>query len=290
MRRRLKTFAVIIVLPLTAVVFVRFFIQHPEVGKQLHNTSPGLLVLLLALYLLSIAALTFNTYATLLLCNLKVKTRENFLLTAYSAVINFFGPLQSGPAFRAVYLKKKYSLNLKNYATATLMYLAFWGIFSVMLLLSGLLKWWLLAVLALIALGLAFASRLPQVSQRLAKLSVRHWYYLALSTALQIGCVVFIYYSELHSVAPHTSFSQAVVYTGAANLALYVSLTPGAIGFRESFLVFSRHLHHISNNTIVAANILDRAVYIILLLLLAAFIFASHAQQRLTAVTKQAKD
>ncbi|HEY5152784.1 MAG TPA: hypothetical protein VII55_02310, partial [Candidatus Saccharimonadales bacterium] len=85
----------------------------------------------------------------------------------------------------------------------------------------------------------------------------------------------------LRSVAPATRFSQAIIYTGAANLALFVSLTPGAIGFRESFLVFSRHLHHISDNTIVAVNILDRSVYIVFLLILAVFIFGTHAQRSL---------
>jgi uncharacterized membrane protein YbhN (UPF0104 family) len=72
-----------------------------------------------------------------------------------------------------------------------------------------------------------------------------------------------------------------MVYTGAANLALFVSLTPGAIGFRESFLVFSQHLHHISNSTIVAANILDRAMYLVLLLILALIIFGTHARRQL---------
>jgi uncharacterized membrane protein YbhN (UPF0104 family) len=105
--------------------------------------------------------------------------------------------------------------------------------------------------------------------------------YLGIATFLQAGLVCLIYYSELRSVAPATRFSQAIIYTGAANLALFVSLTPGAIGFRESFLVFSRHLHHIGNNTIVAANILDRSVYIVFLLILAVFIFGTHAQRSL---------
>jgi len=282
-RRLLKKTAVIVVLPLTAVIFVRFFMHHPEVRDQLHHISFGLFALLIFLYLLAIAALTFNTYSTLLLCNLKAKTQESFLLTAYTAVINFFGPLQSGPAFRAVYLKKKYNLNLKNYVGATLVYLAFWGIFSVFLLLSSLLKWWLIALAVVMLVFIFVVSRTPQLKDRFANLNLRYWYYLAAATALQIAAVTLIYYSELRSVAPATHFSQAVVYTGAANLALYVSLTPGAIGFRESFLVFSHHLHHISNSTIVAANILDRAVYIVLLLMLAMYIFGTHARQKLIA-------
>ena len=54
-------------------------------------------------------------------------------------------------------------------------------------------------------------------------------------------------------------------YTGAANFALFVSLTPGAIGIRESFLFFSQRLNHITNAAIVGANVLDRTVYVIFL-------------------------
>jgi uncharacterized membrane protein YbhN (UPF0104 family) len=204
----------------------------------------------------------------------------------YSAVINFFGPLQSGPAFRAVYLKKKHGISLKNYTVATLVYYCFYGGFSLLLLFSSLLKWWLIP-LAGIAVVSAFAvGRSKRFKPRLEQLDMAGWYYLAAATFAQMVAVVLIYYTELRSVSPGVHFWQALVYTGAANLALFVSLTPGAIGFRESFLVFSRHLHHISGNTIVAANIIDRAMYIVLLLVLALIILATHARQQLGVKTE----
>ena len=127
----------------------------------------------------------------------------------------------------------------------------------------------------------AWATKGSPVSQKLKGLDLKNWYYLAAATALQVGLVAVIYYVELHNLDPSIGISRALIYTGAANLALFVSLTPGAIGFRESFLLFSQNLHHITTATIVAANILDRAIYITLLLLLAVFIFGSHANQRL---------
>lgn len=287
--KKLRPFIAMSVILLTVAIFIYYFSRHPEVGHQLKHTSIGLLAKLLALYLFSIAALAGSTIATLKLCKLTVDKPEAFLLTAYSAVINFFGPLQSGPAFRAAYLKKKYDLNLKKYAAASLVYLFFWGIYSGLMLLYGLLHWWLLGLGVLAIIAALILKRLPRVQQRLQGLELKWWYYLALATAVQIAFVVVIYYSELKSVAPATHFSQAVVYTGAANLALYVSLTPGAIGFRETFLVFSRHLHHISNSSIVAASILDRAAYIVVLLLLAVLIFGTHASRRLQSV-KSASD
>jgi len=284
MRRRLwKPVASLTIIAATVAAFIEYFLRHPDVRHQLGHIRPGLLALLLILYLGTIIALTFNTYATLRLCRLRLPAGETFLITAYTAVINFFGPLQSGPAFRAVYLKKRHDLNLKDYAVASLFYLFFYGLFSGLFLLSGLLKWWLLPLVGVAVAASLLARRQSFIATKLAKLDVGGWYVLALAALAQVLLISLLYFAELRSVAPQTTFSQAVVYTGAANLALYVSITPAAIGFRESFLLFSQRLHHVPAHTIVAANILDRAVYVLFLLILAAFIFGTHATRRLRA-------
>jgi uncharacterized membrane protein YbhN (UPF0104 family) len=280
-RGSLKQIGVVVILIATVAFFVHYFANHPEVRHQLAQTSPTLIAGLLALYLGTILALTLITYATLRLCKLQLSASETFLVTAYTAVVNFFGPLQSGPAFRAVYLKKKHNLDLKNYAVASLFYFFFYGLFSSLFLLSALLKWWLAPLLLATVIIALLIRRHPAVAGRLINLDLRGWYYLALATFLQVSLIAAIYYAELHSVAPHTTLSQAIVYTGAANLALFVSITPAAIGFRESFLVFSQHLHHVSGSAIVAANLIDRAVYVLLLVILAVFIFGTHANRRL---------
>lgn len=274
------------ILLITIIAFVRYFATHPVVGHQLQRTPLSVALLVLLLYILSIGALGVVTWSTLRLCRVPLGRQESLLLTAYTALVNFFGPLQSGPAFRAVYLKAKYNLKLKNYAAATFIYLFFWGAYSGLMLLSGLLHWWLLGLAIVGAICALLISYHPQLRSRLQGIDLHAWYYLALATLAQVILVTLIYYVELGTIAPGTNFGQAIIYTGAANLALYVSITPAAIGFRESFLVFSRHLHHISNASIVAASILDRALYIVLLLVLAILIFATHAQRRL-AVAKQ---
>lgn len=286
-RPRLKLIAGLTVLAGTIAAFIYYFVNHPEVGQQLRQISPGLLLGLLALYCLSIIVLALITVATVRLCRLRLETSESLLLTMYTALVNFFGPLQSGPAFRAVYLKQKHRISLKDYAVATLVYYFFFGGLSAALLLSGLLKWWLLP-LALVGLGAGYwIIKKSRLAPRFRQLDLPAWYLLALATSLQVIVMTAIYYTELRSVAPGVSLAQAMVYTGAANLALFVSLTPGAIGFRESFLVFSQDLHHISGTTIVTANILDRAVYVIFLLLLALFILATHTRRRLSVTNTE---
>jgi uncharacterized membrane protein YbhN (UPF0104 family) len=105
--------------------------------------------------------------------------------------------------------------------------------------------------------------------------------WLFAATAAQMTVQVVIFYTELRSVDASISFAQALTYTGAANFALFVSLTPGAIGIREAFLVFSQGLHHISSAAIVAANVIDRAVYLMLLGILFILVLSLHAKDKL---------
>jgi uncharacterized membrane protein YbhN (UPF0104 family) len=279
--RHWKPVAAIVVLVLTVGVFIGYFREHPEVGELLRKTDPFVLCLLLGLHLTGVAALAGVMLATLQLCRLRLPLQEGLLLTAYSSVVNFFGPLQSGPAFRAVYLKARHNIDLKSYASATLVYYFFYGLFSSLMVLSGLHSKWLILALVMAIVGLAIALRLSPVRNRLRVLNLRGWYLLAAATLAQCLAVLMVYLVELRTFDASISLAQAIVYTGAANLSLFVSITPGAIGFRESFLLFSQQLHHVPNDVIAAASILDRAVYITLLVLLAIFIVATHTRARL---------
>ena len=51
-----------------------------------------------------------------------------------------------------------------------------------------------------------------------------------------------------------------------------------AIGIREAFLVFSQNLHHLSNMVIVAANVIDRAIYLVFLGILFIVTVGLHAK------------
>ncbi|MFI5270874.1 MAG: lysylphosphatidylglycerol synthase domain-containing protein [Candidatus Saccharimonadales bacterium] len=277
-----RTIGAALVLTLTICVFVYYFIHDPNIRNQLSHTSIGTIVILLLLYFGTIGALMMVTSATLRLCGISLNKQNNLLLNAYTTVINFFGPLQSGPAFRAVYLKKRYHLSLKKYAAATLFYYFFFALISAVFLFSGILKWWLLPIVLVIAVLLFAFHKNAYVQKRIEGLNIQYWYFLAFATLVQLSIVATIYFIELHTLSHGTvSVSQAIIYTGAANFALFVSITPGAIGFREAFLAFSRNLHHIGGGLIISANILDRAIYLLLLLFLALFIFVSHAKQHL---------
>jgi uncharacterized membrane protein YbhN (UPF0104 family) len=232
---------------------------------------------------------------TLRMCGRHLPRRENALLTCYTTLVNFFGPLQSGPAMRAAYLKQKFRLSLRAYTFGSLIYYAFYAVISALFLLAGSGPHWplVLGVTGLVIAGCAgilwlahrrFAGHIQgfRVTPRLlAEMGV--------ATLCQLLIVTAIYYIELRAVHTGASLLQAVTYGGAANFALFVSITPGAIGFREAFLAFSRQLHHISAGGILAASVIDRSVYVVFLGVVFLFTLSMHAGARFKRAAEAAE-
>jgi uncharacterized membrane protein YbhN (UPF0104 family) len=232
-------------------------------------------LLLLGLYLVMFGVLVMILSASMRMCRKAVGGRENMLLNAHSLFINFFIPGQGGPFYRGTYLYKKYKLKIRTYIIVTLLYYAFYAVISVFLVLLDTRPWWQTALVVLATAGFSlFVIRryLRKHHAKLDELGLNLGYravaYLFLATLLQAVLQLIIYAIELHTVNKHIVLSQVVTYTGVANLALFVALTPGAIGIRESFLIFSERLHHISSANIIVANVIDHSVYLIFLLLL----------------------
>ncbi|HSH18193.1 MAG TPA: lysylphosphatidylglycerol synthase domain-containing protein [Candidatus Saccharimonadales bacterium] len=261
------------VLIATLVAFTYYFQTHPEVWRSLQTVPLSRLGILFVLYVAFMGSLVWIQRATLALCDLRLHPKESTLLVMYSSVINFFGPLQSGPAFRAAYLKTRHNLSLKRYTVATLAYYGLYAVFSGLLLMAALIGLWILPALVLVLVAIPLLRRI----RRFKDLDAGNLRSLAAATLSQVLVTSVIYLVEIHSLMPTVSYVQALVYTGAANFALFVSVTPGAIGFRESFLLFSQRLHDIGGSTIAAASVIDRSVYILLLLVLAAIVFGLHA-------------
>ena len=285
---RLRSWFVAIILIVTVVVFIRFFKQHPAYFTALRHVKLWQVLAILGLnagVLLSLVAV-YNF--TLELCGKRISFKEQFLLTSYSSIANFFGPLQSGPGVRTVYLKTKHNVKMRDYLLATLIYYAMFAMISMLFLVGGSRPWWQ-ALLSLLAVALVCLGVIRLFMDRSKKkggnikldFSRRTLFGLLLSTFAQVCFVTGYYFVELVAVKSHASLHQAVIYSGAANFAIFVSLTPDAIGFRESFLVISKRLHHISTPVIFAANLIDRAVYALFLGILFLLVLALHAKDKL---------
>ncbi len=286
-RKHAQTVVAVLVLLLTASVFTLFFIQNPQYFDQLKEISPWVVVAIVALYGVMTVLLVGVYQFTLRLCGKRLELRENFLLTAYSSIVNFFGPLQSGPGVRAVYLKARHQVRLRDYTLATLIYYALFAFFSAVFLLAGNRPWWQTLLAGLAVAGFSsfvirwFIRRDKSPSNSQFHLRGRVLFALTVVTFLQVALTAIIYFVELRAINPDIGLGQAISYAGAANFALFVSLTPGAIGFREAFLVFSQNLHHVSTGDIFAASLIDRGSYVIFLAILAVIVAATHAKDKL---------
>lgn len=281
----LRTCLAVGIVCLTILFFVYYLVKYPEIIHQIAHLPLSVIFLLLFLYLCLVIVIGLTLIATLFICDLKIPFKEGVLITIYSSIINFFGPLQSGPVFRAVYLKKKYSLKIKKYTFATIIYYVFYALFSGMFLLFSFLQYWLIlgfVVAVIFFIWLHFSQ--TSYALKIKQLDYKPVVFLATVTLLQVFLMFIIYFTELHYVDKSVHVNQAIIYTGAANFALFVALTPGAIGFRETFLIFSQRLHHISLSTIVAANVIDRCMYILLLVILFAALILTHSRDKLKRV------
>ena len=281
----------LLIAPLLVVLFIGIFVyyfdHHPAIIRMLSHIDPWLLGVLLGCYALLLFWWMAVYNATLDLCGQPLRQRENLLLTIYSTLANFFLPLQSGPGVRAAYLKKRHRVPVSSYIMASLVYFAIYAIISAGFLFIASRYWWL-SIISVIAAAMVSLLVLRLAQTRFQKRSIKirldlnHIKLLRLFsvTCGQLITQALIYGIEIHSLNVSSSLARVISYTGAANFSLFVSLTPGAIGFREAFLEFSRQLHHFSTATILAANVVDRSVFIVFLGILFMVMLVTHARQR----------
>lgn len=287
----------VLIIAVTVYLFGWYISKNPEILQQLKDTSLFVVLLIMLAYTGVLGALMLVLVGSLHFYQKKMATYENFLLNAYSSLINFFGPGQSGPGFRAAYLKLKHNVRIKQYIFITLVYYAFYALFSGILFSA-------VAFPPLITAGIIFAitagclgilklyvHKNKNILKNSSVNSLKPIVIIGCATLLQVLLLWLLYFIELRSFDSSISAGQAAAYTGAANFALFVSLTPGAIGFREAFLLFSQNVHAIPNDLIIAANILDRAVYILFLGILFLLVLILHAGRTLqVAKIKQLED
>lgn len=285
MKQRIKTILAPIIVVATVIAFAYYIAHHPETLEQLKHLPASTVVLLLALYGITFLAYVLITRGSLRIYKKTMSRQENILFNAYSSLINFFGPGQSGPIFRGAYLKKRHSMSVKQYVFTTLLYFGFFAVISAMFMVVGSRPWWqtvlLMVVVAVISVVLIRKYKARAHIQTEGGLNLVNLGWILGATILQVAILAVIYGIELHQAGADVSIGQVLSYTGVANFALFVALTPGAIGIREAFLVFSQDLHHIGNSTIVAANVLDRAIYLVFLGLLFILVLSLHAKKKL---------
>lgn len=291
---RNKTFRNVVavaVIVLTIGLFGYYLANNPDTLAAVTSLDAATLVFLSLAYIVTIIANAFVLWSSLRLINKKVRFSENIALTGYSSVVNFFGPLQSGPGFRAAYLKQKHNVSLKRFFYVTVVFYGFFALLNGLVMAFALLlrassDMFAVTLIGMIIAGAALTglivnnTRIRSLLQSVKLNDVNFWY-IGLGAVFLAAGTTAAYFVELTHVDPTVTIAQTAVYAAAANLALFVSLTPGAIGFRESFLLLSERLHGIAPDVVITASIIDRAFYVVFLLVMFVALLAFGARSRL---------
>lgn len=255
--RRYLGFAIIL---LTVLVFTWYLKAHPDTLEPLRATPLYLIPLLLVLYGLFLVTNFLITAITISISGKTYPLKDSFMLTIYSTLVNFFGPLQSGPGFRVVYLKKKIGLSIKSYTLVTALYYIAFLVISIFMMLGATYPLFTVSGILIFAAIVIFIFRKRNLLSLFRSFAI-----ISLVTLIQLLIIALIYYLQLQATGYAPSIASALAYAGSANLALFVAFTPGAIGVRESFILFSQSIHNIPTDHIIAASLLDRAVYVLFL-------------------------
>ncbi|MDQ3123748.1 MAG: hypothetical protein M3Q14_03650 [bacterium] len=271
----------LIIIVLSIIIFAWYIRGHPNTLYPIRSTPIYLIPILLLLYSTFLITNFLITVITITISKKSFSLKGSFILTIYSTLVNFFGPLQSGPGFRAVYLKKKIGISIKDYTLATFFYYAAFASISLVMMLG--VKYPIISVLLVSVIAGAGLYYLRK--QRISSL-VRKALIIGVVTLVQLIIVAIIYYLELRATGYTPSISSTLTYTGSANLALFVAFTPGAVGIRESFIYLSQSIHGIPTENIINASLLDRSIYLLFLGILFLLSSALHINSKVHATPK----
>jgi uncharacterized membrane protein YbhN (UPF0104 family) len=278
-KKYLKKISVIIIGLGTLIFFGIYIKNHPSLIGTITTIDPVSLMLLTMGYGLITLINAFVLFYSLEFIGKKTSILDDLVLTVYSSIVNFFGPLQSGPGFRAAYLKNKYSIKLRDFFVTTIIFYGFFAVINGLIIgLATFYKYKSLVLVGIIILVLFITSSVIILVYRrsikvrslviLMRIRSKNFWLIGVGAFLLTLATTGTYYVEIIHINSNISLTQTLIYTAAANLALFVSLTPGAIGFRESFLILSQQLHNIDTTTIIGASLIDRAFYVCFLAIL----------------------
>lgn len=294
----LKRFAFVAIIGATFAIFFWYIKTNPKTLDAVLSLDLGTLLLLTIAYSFFTIINGFVLFYSLRLLDYRVPFFENILLTGYSSIVNFFGPLQSGPGFRAVYLKKKFNVKLRDFLVTTVIFYAFFAIINGLILaVAAYIRYpnpLLIGVFVLLVIGLLITlpyliKRSKKVRQLVEKINIndRNFWMIGFGALLLTCITALTYFIELNHVNQTISLLQSAVYAATANLSLFVSLTPGAIGIREAFLLLSQQLHGISTANIVAASVIDRAFYVLFLLAMFVVLLLAGSKRRFASASNR---
>jgi|SRR3989344_6258006 len=297
-----KRFVKLIATVIFIGLFVWFYATNPDAIKELASLHPAAIASIILLQFLTLVLndLTIKTIIA------KLGTKLNFSQGLFAAYISSFGnyflPLSGGAALRAVYLKRNHNFSYKKFismmygmyivsflATSSVVLVSMAGLY----VLDGLFVlslYLLMAFLFLFTLSLSSARiRVDDVILRFfgrfrlsrpfvdkANKVTVGWKQLTKERKLVIKLLSYallniftraiMYFIAFQAIGIDINFLQALIYNSIISLSLYLTVTPGSIGIRETMLLLFGTGLFFSDTAILAVSLIDRASLILLLL------------------------
>lgn len=288
----LRRFAKVGLLILFAAVFLVYFYHNRKDFEALADVSAGHVALIILFQLLVIVTNAWILRSLLSLYGKRMPALEAFAVTLKSSIVNFFGFLQGGIGYKAIYLKRNYDLSYKKFlllytanyvvifATASL--LALCGLFIrvrqgeavdviSLLIFGGMATVMLSIMLVRKQVTLRGSNKLVRglnealTGWHLIARSRRTVLSLLLAAFLQALSLSALFYVELLAIGVDPTIPAALLYAGLANVALLVAITPASLGFREGILILSQTSLGLSTSLILVSSTLERVSYFLLL-------------------------
>ncbi|MCA9325297.1 flippase-like domain-containing protein [Candidatus Saccharibacteria bacterium] len=302
------------------VLFVWYGWTHQEIFTDLTNIAVWALALIVVGKLINVWTTGIFTKWTVEAFTDTLTQAEAFVVSVLTAIGNFFGPLFGGLGIRAVYLKKYHNLPYSKFTATLIGYFLMMLQFNSLLAIAGLLLLphnnqtnfvllvfvgWFLAFLLLTVMRLPQREKLAGIEKmKLARPIIKTLYdiedgwkllvskkkLLFQMMGLAVANLVALYavnYIEFVALDIHVTPAAMMLYTAVVQASLLLSLTPGAVGLRETILIILGTTLGISNQQIIQVAILDRGIYFIMLGIL--FLMTRHSTFRNRAVSAAAE-
>lgn len=296
-----KYLSLILTFAFLALFFVYVFTNLENfkalAGFPLHAAA---LIILLKVGLMITNAMFLKTILTAF--DVDITAKHSFFILIFTTLGNHLTPFRAGAGFRAVYLRKKFNFPYSQFiSTLSGNYLVVLLVYSFITLAS--LIWirmergfYSLSLFIFIAGLFSFCLLLSLVRVKTHKLEIRSKWKLVSKTASVLKQAVdgwnrilsrrqlvfklflivfagfffvfFIVFVEFKYVTARTPFASLLLYSGLSNLSLFVSVTPGALGIRESILIIFQNLLNLKTGDILNIAVIDRGLVFITLVLL----------------------
>lgn len=234
--------------------------------------------------------------------NVKISGKHSFFILIFTTIGNHFTPIRGGAGFRAIYLRKKFNLPFSQFiSTLSGNYIIVILVYSFIALLSliwihlarGLHSPSLYVFIAGLFTFCLFISLIRIKTRRLEiqsnfkllnkagtalKQTIDGWngiltrrrlvIKLFLTVVFGFLFIFFITLVEFKFITAQTSIPSLMLYSALSNLSLFISITPGAIGIRESLFLIFQNLMNLTTGDVLNIAVIDRGLVFVTLALL----------------------